>query len=47
MEGQKICNGPPPKAEIVEIVNFGSLFLVDMMQKDVSNTPCQLFPAKK
>jgi hypothetical protein len=32
IEGQKMCNGPPPKAEIVEIVKFGSLFLVDMMR---------------
>ena len=30
IEGQKIFNGPPPKAGIGKIVKSGSLFLVDM-----------------
>ena len=30
IEGQKICNGWPPKAGIGETVNFEPLFLVDM-----------------
>jgi hypothetical protein len=34
IEGQKICNGPAPKAGIGKIVKFAPLFFVDMDAKN-------------
>jgi hypothetical protein len=36
IEGEKICNGWPPKAGIGEIVEFGPLFLVDIHRENLS-----------